>query len=149
MINHTFKEHTFFYSSLGNSILFDITVLSQIEDLIISNSIREIVFVLADDNRMISDALANQDFSVISGLENFYHQIRQKKVRTEDSWQSPKTRPLILSFYLNEKIKELKEGLRDLFSDSIRISGKIYYRQKNIFKDIYLDLISFEKLSLN
>lgn len=140
VINRVFKDENYFCTSLGNSIAFDKDVIEKLEELIFSKDIREISFVLSSDNRIVLDALGNQDFSEVKGLNNFYNQIKRVGKYSEVP---------TLSYHLNRKIKELKLGLDGLFFDQLIISGKIYNRQENIFNDIYSDLISVEYFSLN
>lgn len=149
IINNTFRQENYYISSLGNSIVFDNKAMDQLKELITSNNIREISFVLSYDNRVILDALGNQDFSEISGLNHFYKEIIRKKKDSEASWQTWNPQLLILSYYLNDKIRELKFRLNGLFFDRLKISGKIYNRRENIFKNIYSDSICIEYFGLN
>jgi len=80
IIERTFDQENYFYSSLGNSVIFTKDELSEIKKLICSKGIREISFVLADDNPIVLDALANQNFSDIRGLKKFYNQVSEEFV---------------------------------------------------------------------
>lgn len=130
-------------------MIFDAIMLGKIKELILTNNIREISFILANDNRIVLDALGNQNFSDISGLNNFYNHIIRKKEHSEVSWKTLDHQFLILSYHLNGKIKELKLGLNDSSFDQLKITGKIYNRQENHFNDIYPDLICLECFHLN
>lgn len=66
----------------------------------------------------------------------------------ETFWQS-KYEFSILSYHLNNKIKELQRILSDLPVSSIKINGEIYDKQSNKFITIYSDLICLEKHNLN
>lgn len=147
IINDVFRQENYYYSSLGNSISFKNNVIRQTKKLITTKNISEITFVLSNDNRIVLDAVGGQDFSDIRGLKKFYNQIIKQKEQTEMSWQTLNRQFLILSYHLNNKIKELKLGLDASIIDQIKISGKIYNRQENNFNDIYSDLIC--RVSLN
>ena len=149
VINRTFRHKSYYYSSLGNSVVFDSNTIRQVKSLIRKYNIREVSFVLSYDNRIVLDALGDQDYSEIRGLDNFYNEIKRQKKSSEESWQSCNRRFSILSYYLNKKIKELHAELDSLFADGITIKGKIYNKQERIFADIYSDLISSEYFILN
>ena len=55
---------------------------------------------------------------------------------------------LLLSYILNDKIKELKVKLADSI-DSITINGKIYNKKLDDFTYIYSELINLEKHNMN
>lgn len=149
VIHSTFSQENYYYTSLGNSITFDTELVRQLQELLAAKDIREISFILSDDNRIILDALGNHDFSKISGLDNFYCDITRQKEFSEELWQSCNLRFLILSNYLNNKIKELRLQLQTAARSQVKINGKIYSRQAKIFSDIYADLIGREYFSLN
>ncbi|WP_353778374.1 hypothetical protein [Winogradskyella sp. 3972H.M.0a.05] len=149
IINDTFKHENYFYTSLGNSFISDTETIENIKELIIQHNIRKIYFVLSDDNKIILDALGGQSFSDIRGLQKFYTEVTRQKERSEVLWQTDNRQFSILSYYLNNKIKELQLELDNLPIHLPRISGKIYFRQKNIFSNIYSDLICIEKHYLN
>ncbi len=149
IINHTFRHENYYYSSLGNSVEFDNEVVGQIKELILIKNIREISFVLSSDNRIVLDALSNQDFSDITGLNNYHNHIIKEKERSEVFWKTLNHQRLILSYHLNGKMKELKLRLNDSFFDQLKISGQIYNKQENTFHAIYPELICVEYLNLN
>jgi len=149
IIERNFDQENYFYSSLGNSVVFTEDELSEVKKLICSKGIREICFVLADDNRIVLDGLANQNFSEIRGLKNFYDQVLQQKKQLEMSWQIQNPQFLILSAFINKKIEKLKDGLSDLMIGEIMISGKIYSKEDHMFEDIYTDLIFREAIIFN
>ncbi|MEW7278582.1 hypothetical protein ABW636_08300 [Aquimarina sp. 2201CG1-2-11] len=142
IINNTFKQENYYYSSLGNSTSFDNNLLEQTKNIIKTKKINEISFVLSNDNRIVLDALEDQCYAEILCLKSLHDQILEQKKHSKISWQTWNDQYLILSAFLNSKIKELKLGLADLLSvDQIKINGSVYNRQKHVFKDIYSDLI--------
>ena len=149
IIEQTFHQENYFYSSLGNSINFTDNELKETKKLIYLKKIREIVFVLSEDNKIVLDALGNQNFSDIRGLNSFYNQVVGKKKHLEMTWKTLNPQFLILSYFLNQKIKKLENGLNDLIIDPLTITGKIYNKQENVFKDIYSDLILTENIVFN
>jgi len=149
IIKSTFHQESYFYSSLGNSIVFNENALKHTKSLICTIGIREISFVLSDDNQIISDALGRQDFSAIAGLEKFYNQVILQKEHLETSWQIQDPQSLILSSFLNEKIEKLKDGLSDLMIGEIAVNGKIYRKEEHKFNDISSNLIFTEEIGFN
>ena len=149
VINKSFQDEKYYYSTLGNSINFDNKVLKNTKKLIETKNIRAIYFVLSSDNRIVFDALGNQDYSRIKGLNVFYDQVIKQKETVELSWQAWNSDFLILSYYLNHKISELKQGMGDRMNDQLIIKGKIYNKEEKAFIDIYPDLMCLEYASLN
>ncbi|BDS11058.1 hypothetical protein [Aureispira anguillae] len=149
IIDYTFRGRNYYYTSLGNSIVFNNDTTWQIQKLINKNHINKISFILSNDNRIILDALGNQGFSKVTGLNNCYDEIIKQKKLSEKSWQRYKRQFSIISYHLNKKIKELRFGINGSFASQLKISGKIYHRQEQVFKDIYPDLICRESFSLN
>ena len=149
IINDTFGHSNYYYTSLGNSVVFDQATTQRIRRLIKKHNIKDISFVLSNNNPILLNALGDKDFSEIKGLKKFYTEITTQKKRLEVSWQSYNHRFTIFSYYLNKKIRELQVGLNCLSIDQINLSGKIYNAQKNSFHDIYPDLICRECFSLN
>ncbi len=140
IINYTFQQENYYYSSLGNSTSFDSNMLVQIKELIKSKNIDEILFILSNNNRIISDAIGKQCFSEINGLSFFYNQVIEKS-NSKVSWKVWEDPTLLLSHLLNIKIKELTTGLRYFLDQLPKISGKIYDREEKVFLAIHSDLI--------
>ncbi|MBQ4821850.1 hypothetical protein [Aquimarina sp. MMG016] len=149
VINKAFKQENYYCTSLGNSIRFTSEMVGQINALITTKEIKEITFVLSSNNHIITDALKNHDFMNIRGLANFYNEIHKQKLHSEVLWQTNHRQFLILSYYLNMKIKELHFELSNLSCIPVKINGKIYSREENVFKNIYSDLICIEKHYVN
>ena len=151
VIDLTFEQDNYYYTSLGNSITFDSETMEPLMEFLISKNIRKTSFVLSDDNSIVSDALGNLNFSQIAGLQHFYQQINRQKIRSTVFRQSHHLQFYILSNYLNQKIKELRQALGERYAERMRINGKIYLSQQKIFSDIYSDWICEENFhfSLN
>ncbi len=148
-INIAFKQENYFYTSLGNSFDSDRETLKSIKELIENKNIGKIYFVLSNDNQIISDALKGQFFSRVRGLKKFYDEIMKWKEQSGLSWQTSDRKFAILSYYLNEKIKELRHNFYFGFNNNIEMKGQIYDRTKQTFKDIYPKFICVEKHLLN
>ncbi len=149
VINSTFKQENYYFTSLGNSIVFDTNMVSQLKELLQAKNIRDISFVLSDNNHIVSDALGKQEFLGIAGLSNFYNQMTRQTEYFEGVWQTYNHQFLILSHHLNDKIKELRLASKCLSIDPLKINGKIYNRHQEVFNDIYSDLICREYVSVN
>jgi len=146
VINAAFPSQNYFYTSLGNSIVFDQEMLRQTKRLIHKREISNITFVLSAGNRIVLDALNGRDYLDVMGLDYFYFQINQQQEKTKLSWQTPTSSFLLFSYYLNDKIKELQAGLPEI---SLKISGKIYDQHQGIFKEIYPDLVCMDYVNFN
>ncbi len=133
-INSTFKDTNYYYTSLGNSVVFDDLTTTQIKALIKKNNIRRITFVLSYDNSIVLDAHKNQ-YSGIKGLNHFYNHITKQKERSKVLWQMCGNQFSVLSSHLNTKIEELQHKLNDSFTHQVKVSGKIYNKQMSIFKN--------------
>jgi hypothetical protein len=101
IINQSFKDKNYYFTSLGNSVKFHSETMYEIKHLIRKYDIREISFILSNNNPIVFDALENQNFSRISRLDDFYCEIIKHKVSSEGSWQLYNGQYLILSYYLN------------------------------------------------
>lgn len=149
IINNRFKQTNFYLTSLGNSIAFDADMISEVKELLETENINDISFVLSDDNRFVSDALENKDLSEVTGLSGFYNQIERQKERSQGVRQTWNRQFLILSYHLNSKINELKQELNEASTDPLRINGMIYQRSTKTFSDIYSDLICGNYIGVN
>ena len=148
IIDKLYECKNYYYTSLGNSVVFNNYIINQIERLILENNIKEVSFVLANTNPIIEDALKNQNFSDIRALKNCYHEIIRQKKYSDVFWYKYNRDFVILSHYLNKKIKELQLKLNTPIADQINISGKIYNKQAHVFDDVNIDLMQ-EYFSLN
>jgi len=148
-INKTFKYENYFYTSLGNSFNHDSKTLESISSIIKKHDIKEIFFVLSMDNKIILDALGNKEFSNIKTLSNFYTEISIQKEHSRIAFKRGNHQFIVLSFYLNKKIRELELQLTNLSNLHIKIRGKIYNKDQDEFINIYSDLVCLEKYQLN
>lgn len=148
-INKTFKYENYFYTSLGNSFIFDSETIKYIIQVIEKYDIRDVFFVLSMDNEIVTEALENHQFSNIETLNSFCNEITKQKERSKISFQKGDRQFIVLSYYLNKKIKELELQLTNLSNQPIKISGKIYNRSLNTFINIYSDLVCLESYHLN
>lgn len=149
VIRNSFESEHYFLSSLGISMAFDERNLRHIKDTLEIHEIRELSFILADDNRFFRDALEEQKYSDLNILKSFYEQMREEKDNCQDLWQSYNRQFLILSRYLNNRIKSLQYALEETCMYRLNIDAKIYKRQEGMFYSIYPALIFREGVSLN
>lgn len=98
---------------------------------------------------IVSDALRNQYFSDIRGLNTLYDEIKRQKKYSDGLWQEYNCRFIVLSHFLNKKIKDLRLELNSLDITNVEINGKIYSKNENEFHEIYSELICGEYFSLN
>ena len=148
IVNNTFKEENYFYTSLGNSLSLDTKTLEYIKELIINHNISNIYMVLSNDNQIVLDALKGQSFSDIRGLKTFYNNILELKKQSETSWQN-NNQFTVLSYYINSRIHQLQNYLSFLLDSQIKFYGKIYNKQEAVFNNIYSELVCVENRILN
>ena len=149
VINNHFPQENYYLTSLGNSVNFNPRFVEEIDLLIETKQISEITFVLSDNNKLVQDALKNQDFKNVKGLKSFYDAIIEQQKRTKAVWQASDIQISIISYYLDLKIRELQTQLSNRFIDGVKISAKIYYKQKNVFNEIYPGIFSLNHFNLN
>lgn len=149
VINNRFPQENNYLTSLGNSVNFNLCFVEEINLLIETKQITEITFVLSDNNKLIQDALKSQDFKNVKGLKSFYDAIIEQKKRTKTVWQASDIQISIISYFLDLKIRELQTQLSNRSIDGVKIRAKIYYRQKDVFHEIYPDIFSLNHFHLN
>lgn len=149
IINENLSGENYFYTSLGNSISFDVDTIVQINKLLEEKNITEITFVLSDQNKMVLDAIKGQDFSGVKGLSCFYYEIMRQKRRSQKLWNGENPQIPILTYYLNKKIEELESQISDWMLEGITINSKIYNIENGVFRDAHFDIFAGKYLSLN
>ena len=149
IINKEYRGKNYFYNSLGNTLTYDSATLASIKCLVIKHNIGKICFVLSEQNKIVKDALGGQIFSKLRGLQNFNEEIKLHKEQSELFWKT--TDPIFstLSYYLNQKIIELKLNFSCELRQSVNIKGKVYLKSKNTLVDIYPDLVCLTENKLN
>lgn len=148
-INKEFKGDNLFYSSLVNNSSFCINTVTNLEELVINNNIKEIYFVLSTQNKIILHAMAGQSLAQIRGLQNFDSHIKKNKELSELFWNSNNTTRVIISYFINQKIVQLKENFRSDINRLVNIKGKIFSKTENKFINIYSKLVCLNNLNLN
>ncbi|OSY89267.1 hypothetical protein WH52_01075 [Tenacibaculum holothuriorum] len=149
IIDDTFNCQNYFYTSLGNSFTSDYKTINSIRELIIKHKIKNVCFVLSNDNEIIKDAFGEQYFSEINGLKSFYKKVSKEKELLEAIWGADHRKDSILSYFLNMKIKEFEANLGYIPHHQINIIGKIYNRFENSFRNIYSNITCLNKHILN
>lgn len=149
IINQSCDYENYFYTSLGNSCHMDFKTLHFLKTLITKHQIKDIYFVLANDNKIVLDALTQQHFSDIRGLKTFYEDITIQRNASKLLCTSNDAHFALLSYYLNEKIKALQPELACASKSPLAIRGKVFYRENHTFKAIYPDLICLKRHYLN
>ena len=149
IVNKNYKGKNYFYTSLGNNSSFDLISLESIKALICRHNIRNIYFVLSEQNKIAVDAMEGQTFPKIRGLQNFNNSINQSKKQSELFWKTSEPVFSALSYYLNQKIRQLQLNLSHELTQSVNLEGKIYIKSQNKFIDTYPDLVCLRKYNLN
>ena len=149
VINGTFKQENYYITSLGNSITFDRKTVAAISKLVEKKNITEITFVLSDNNPIVMDGLNDQDFANVWGLGHFYRKITKLEVRAELLWQTGHLAVPVLAYYLGKRIEDLRAKLGRGRIDRLAINAKVFYSQRNVFREPRYDLFYRESFKLN
>lgn len=148
IINDTFKGENYFVTSLGNSISFEAGQAEEINVLIDSKGIQEIIFVLSEDNRIHQNAQELQGASNINGLYSFCSQIEAEKVRSALRWKSDGRSKAVLYKHLKKKVQDLKSTLHRRQLNEVKLKTLVYSKRKEAYSELQHDLLDF-KFSLN
>ena len=140
IVNKNYKGKNYFYTCLGNNSSFDSILLE---------SIRNIYFVLSEQNKIVVDAMEGQTLPQISGLQNLFNAIKLNKRQSKLFWKTSDSVHPVLSYYLNQKIIQLQANLSCTITQGLTLQGKIYIKSQNKFIDTYPDLVCLRKYSLN
>lgn len=149
VIYNRFSGHKYFYTSLGNAVVFDSDTARQLSTLIEDKSISQIVFILSEDNQIVLDAFDKQKFIDVQGLKKAYHRLEEHQEQTHSSWKLYNEHEMILSYHLNEKIEELNILLHKCLDQVPCIKGMIYSKSYHAFKEIHSELVCVHSSILN
>ena len=149
IIKKRFRGAPYFYTSLGNLISLDERTLGQIAQLVERNSIKEITFVLSTDNNILLDALNDQCFIKIKGLNRGYSDFIECKTQIAEVWKTYRQKDLIFSYYLNQKIKALKKGLSEFLLNVPDINGRLYSKSNDRLRLLPSSIIFLSSCRLN
>ncbi len=64
-------------------------------------------------------------------------------------WNSNDTTRIIISYYINQKIEQLKENFRSDINKLVSIIGKIFFKTENKFLNINSKFVCLNNLNLN
>ncbi len=115
---------------------FNEEIVNEIDMLIKRFKITEIIFVLGSNNKIINDALADQEFSNIKVLRPLYKEITLQNKLLKALWKPSNIILPIISSHLNKKIKELSLKMRTLSIAQQNMHAHVFDIQKNVFSDI-------------
>ena len=142
-------ELNYFYSSLGNNLALDKKTLEKIASTIKKEGISEIIFVLSENNRIVLDALCNQNLKKLRGLNLSYNKLSLLKKQTSIFWGNDHIKTIFISYFLNEKISQLKSSLDQYLKNLPGIKGKIFSKSTDCFRAIYPELVCIDTLNFN
>jgi len=149
VINNEYQGSNFFLTSLGISIPYDSSMLKSIKGIINKHNIGEIHFVLSSQNKIVLDAMKEQNFSNIGSLRDFNKLIKLHESQSNLCWKVNDQKLTTLSYYLNQKIITLQLKLSSSLNQHIVLKGKVYKESENTFFDIYPDLFNLKHYNLN
>lgn len=149
VINNRFAGSCYFYTSLGNMASLNERTLGQIVELIEKNNIKEITFVLSEDNNILLDALNKQCFIETRGLKRAYSDFLGYKIQIAKIWQTHRQEDLIISYHLHQKINLLRTGLSEFLLNIPDINGQVYSTSNDSFKPIHTPAVLLNSCQLN
>lgn len=146
IIDNAFLGDSYFFASLGNSMVFDEDLCSEIGNLMELKGIQAITFILSDMNKVICDALLHQDFSSFGRLKGLYDEITNHKEQSRfHGIQDARIHELALSVHLDSKVKEL---MMKMPAQNLNIDAKIYGRVSTEFIEVNLNKIKDNRIGL-
>ena len=148
IINSKLNDNNFYITSLANSITLNYNFIRELYLIIESKKIREITFVLSDDNRLINDILENKDNKNIRSLDHLNLEIYSHKNFFKKELTISEIRLDIISYLLNQKKNELK-NITDSLGLKLDINAKVYNKEVNEFTKVKSKLINMEFFNLN
>jgi len=148
IINSKLNDNNFYITSLANSITLNYNFIRELYLIIESKKIREITFVLSDDNRLINDILENKDNKNIRSLDHLNLEIYSYKNFFKKELTISEIRLYIISYLLNQKKNELK-NITDSLGLKLDINAKVYNKEVNEFTKVKSKLINMEFFNLN
>ena len=148
IINSKLNDNNFYITSLANSITLNYNFIRELYLIIESKKIREITFVLSDDNRLINDILENKDNKNIRSLDHLNLEIYSHKNFFKKELTISEIRLYIISYLLNQKKNELK-NITDSLGLKLDINAKVYNKEFNEFTKVKSKLINMEFFNLN
>ena len=149
IINNSFPEHHYFYSSLGNSVVFDLETVADLNALIEAKNISSINFILASDNRVVNTALSEHHTMQLEGLIPFNRSIRQQYVQSFPTWKTASLPYLLICAHLKNKLNEIKIELYPWLSTKIKLNCMVYDVNNRSFKNVNAQSYLFEGLNMN
>ena len=141
IIDLSSDELNYFYSSLGNNLALDKKILKEIAHTIEKEGIIKIIFVISENNRIILDALSNQNLKNLRGINLSYNKLLFLKKQSIGFWGNDHNNILFISYFINEKISQLKSGLGQHLKNPPKIKGKIFSNSAKCFRAIYPELV--------
>ena len=148
IINSKLNDNNFYITSLANSITLNYNFIRELYLIIESKKIREITFVLSDDNRLINDILENKDNKNIRSLDHLNLEIYSHKNFFKKELTISQIRLDIISYLLNQKKNELK-NITDSLGLKLDINAKVYNKEVNEFTKVKSKLLNLEFFNLN
>lgn len=149
VIRSAFNEQCYFYTSLGNSVDFNQDTIFDIKHFLDAKGIDKVTFILSDDNAIVKKSLENRDLTQIRSMAAFKNELQGVKFRSDSSWQSDNRHYLLLSYFLEGKVEDLRSKISEVFLEHKNISGKIYNRKDKVFLEMYSSLTDAEGFNLN
>lgn len=146
IIDKAFPGDNYFFASLGNSIVFDEDLCSEIGNLMELKVIQAITFMLTDKNKVICDALLHQDFARFGRLKGMYDEITNHKEQSRcHGIQDTQIQELILPVHLDSKVKEL---MMKMPGQNLNIDAVIYNRVSKQFIEVNWNKIKNNRIGL-
>lgn len=135
-INRRFMGGNYYYTSLGNSVVFDHNTVWQIKRLIRKHNIKEIFFVLSSSNCILLDALGDQEHEDITRLAKFYKDFTTFNKYSMVLSLIHKNLFSVLSLHLSRRVKDLEKALNQRQTCEIKIGGKIFNNVDKSFQNV-------------
>lgn len=148
-IESNFNGNNYFYTSLGNSIkLEDKKTMEQIENFIKEKYISKVVFVLKENNTIISDIMNDYEYGNLLVASNLNKEINHHKFMMSSYNNKSILQKLCTSGHLNSKVILMLNILEPKFPN-IEIGALLHTETHPYFIDVIHPLVTTVYLALN
>ena len=128
---------------------FDQETTAQLEEILVAKKIKQISFVLSDDNLILSNAMNAQSIDTIEVMQQYYGEVDEECAIAVELWKECDFKNVILRNFLSRKMEDLNNSLKSFDRNQIELGAMIYSRENNNFTNIQLTSSFRNRYNLN
>ena len=150
VINNKIAQENYFHTILANTSSFKSETLGYIKDMLELKNIREITFVLSQENQFLKNLLATQDVFYEKRLYKLRNEILFDEKRFKLLFYNRYNLLFLINYYLIKKANAFDKALHNCwFKDQITINIKLYNNTINEFTDVNINSLINSCFELN